>query len=340
MENTAGDTFQEYRYNGLGYRTGWHYNVDGDATLEDTADDPWFYFAYDDSWRIAMTFRADDSDPKESFAYHNPGRGGRSASDLLLLRDKDADTSWADASDGTLEERVYSLHNWRGDVVELIDDAANRVESVRYSSYGVPFGMPPGDTDNDGDGDSADDSQFTTWINASTYDVRGDLDLDGDVDATDQSTFQSNYQGITLGRGKLSTGPDSGVGNRRGYASYEHDGNVDSVAHVRHRVLMIAIGKWSRRDPLGYVDGMNLYAYVATNPLASIDPRGLSRVCLTSSVPISVDPFDVIDRWLDGEFEDERLQNCRVNVHENDQYCEQHCHILYGLCGDTGPDAD
>ena len=33
----------------------------------------------------------------------------------------------------------------------------------------------------DGDVDLTDRGQVTTWINNSTYDVRGDLDLDGDV---------------------------------------------------------------------------------------------------------------------------------------------------------------
>jgi len=208
-----------------------------------------------------MTFQDTDTTPKESFVYNASGLRGTSASDRLVLRDKDSGTSWNAASDSTLEERTYYLHNWRGDVVELIDDAANRVESVRYSAYGVPFGMPAGDTDNDGDGDATDDAQFTAWIGAATYDVRGDLDLDGDVDAADQATFQSNSLGLTLGREVLSSDADSGVGNRRGYASYEHDGVNNVVAHVRNRVLLTNLGRWTRRDLLGYVDGMSAYGH-------------------------------------------------------------------------------
>jgi len=268
-------TVEEFEYNGLGYRTSWHYDVDGDATVEDTSDDPWFYFAYDENWRIVMTFQDTDTSPKESFVYHAPGMRGTSASDHLILRDKDSSTSWNAASDGTLEERIYYMSNWRGDVVEIIDDAGNRLESVRYSPYGVPFAMPAGDTDNDGDGDATDDAQFTTWINASAYDVRADMDLDGDVDAADQSTFNSNFNGDTLGRSSLSGDADTELGNRRGYASYEHDGVVNRVAHVRHRVLLTDLGRWSRRDPLGYVDGMGVYEYVGSRPIFSVDPSGL-----------------------------------------------------------------
>ncbi len=62
----------------------------------------------------------------------------------MILRDKDANIAWSAASDGTLEERIYYCLNWRGDVVALIDDTADQVEQVRYSSYGVPFGLPMG----------------------------------------------------------------------------------------------------------------------------------------------------------------------------------------------------
>ena len=80
----------EYTYNGLGYRIGWHYDVDADGTveanLEHNADDPWFHFVYDTRWRIVAVYRvlhwkdgggwAFDADPKERFVYHNAGLAG------------------------------------------------------------------------------------------------------------------------------------------------------------------------------------------------------------------------------------------------------------------------
>ena len=62
----------------------------------------------------------------------------------MILRDKDANTAWSAASDGVLEERIYSCHNWRGDLSVVITDAGKMVEWVKYSAYGIPFGLPKG----------------------------------------------------------------------------------------------------------------------------------------------------------------------------------------------------
>ncbi len=105
----------EYRYNGLGFRVGWHYDVDADGTVENTSDDPWFYFAYDEGWRMVATYRSTDSSPKEQFVHHVAGLGGFGGSsyiDGVILRERDANTAWASAADGTLEERLYYCQNF------------------------------------------------------------------------------------------------------------------------------------------------------------------------------------------------------------------------------------
>ncbi len=101
-------------------------------------------------------------------------------------------------------------------------------------------------------------------------DVRADFDLDGDVDSDDETLANSNT--ATTGWNALST---TANGNRVGYAGYQHDYNLD-LNHVRNRVYSAELGRWTRRDPLGYVDGMGLYEYVGSRPMVVVDPIGMS----------------------------------------------------------------
>jgi hypothetical protein len=55
----------------------------------------------------------------------DPCRTGGSCIDHTLLRDKDTDNN------GVPDERIYYVHNWRNDVVALLTDAGEQVESVR-----------------------------------------------------------------------------------------------------------------------------------------------------------------------------------------------------------------
>ncbi len=208
--------------------------------------------------------------------------------DAVVLRDRDANTAWAAEADGTLEERVYYCQNWRADVSAILTATGKMVEWVKYSAYGVPFALPAGDTDSDGDWDATDAAAI---LNSSSYDVRQDAELDGDVDSSDAvhaHSITGAYQ--TLGRGVLSS---AAVNNRRGYAGYEFDPTFEGAErwlyHVRHRVYDAEVGRWTRRDPLGYVDGMSLYEYVGSRPLISLDPRGLACSPIGCSIQQTTD---------------------------------------------------
>jgi RHS repeat-associated protein len=271
----------EYWYNGLGYLLTRHQDTDTDGDVD--ANDKKFHTAYDERWRPVAVYRESDSEPKERFLYHAAGWGGYGTSsyiDTVVLRDRDANSGWTAASDGTLEERVYHVQNWKADVVALVKVGDQMQEWVKYSAYGVPFGIPGGDTDSDGDCDATDVTQVQTWIDGATYDIRGDIDLDGDVDATDKSTIQSSFLGTTLGRGSLSA---SGVRNRKGYAGYEFDVAIGQKYHVRHRVLDSALGRWVRRDPL-HLNNPFLYEYAYDAPIPRVDPDGRQTMGMGSLI--------------------------------------------------------
>lgn len=50
--------------------------------------------------------------------------------------------------------------------------------------------------------------------------------------------------------------------------------SVRTASHVRRRLLNADFGRWLTREPSGYVDGFNLYEYVASKPEVHVDPSG------------------------------------------------------------------
>ena len=262
----------EYRYNGLGFRTGWHYDADADADVD--SSDPWYYWCSDERWRMVATYRNSDSSPKERFVYHAAGFAGSGSSsyiDAVVLRDADRNSGWTSAADGTLEDRLYYAQNWRADVVAVLgpDDAATNEglairEWAKYDSYGRPRLRPASDYNHDGAIDENEESAYADGP-FQNGDPEADLSFDGSVDINDLLLFvaaDSKYYTPTA--------------NRKLYAGYEFDPYIGGAGayHVRNRVLLAELGQWTRRDPLGYVDGMGLYEYVHSSPVGVVDSSG------------------------------------------------------------------
>jgi len=67
----------------------------------------------------------------------------------------------------------------------------------------------------------------------------------------------------------------SDVANEILFCGYRFDAET-SLYHVRHRMYHPTLGRWLQPDPLGYVDGMSLYAYCGSGPLGMMDPMGLA----------------------------------------------------------------
>jgi RHS repeat-associated protein len=71
----------------------------------------------------------------------------------------------------------------------------------------------------------------------------------------------------------LSPQPSSLVNNRLLFTGREWDAEC-SLYHYRARNYSPTLGRFLSRDPLGYVDGMNLYEYVRGNPTTRFDTSG------------------------------------------------------------------
>jgi len=103
--------------------------------------------------------------------------------------------------------------------------------------------------------------------------------------ATQSSTHYDAWGNVTAKTG--STG--SGSTPQFGYTGREPDAN--GLIYYRARYYDPTIGRFTQRDPSGFADGINQYAYVGNSPTNFTDPLGLSRVnAAVMSVPQSSFP--------------------------------------------------
>jgi RHS repeat-associated protein len=314
----------------------WRYDANANGTVASTER---YHYMYDDRWRVVGVFRDADSTPKESFVYHaagNAGRGSSSYIDSVILRDRDANGGggWTGASDGTLEERRFYVQNWRADVVAMAKSDGTPLEYVFYSAYGEATVHPIADVDMDGDVDSYDAAAWDNGENlglAYNYvPANTDLNWDGTEDAADDALFDESYAanvGLS-GKGRMSS---VGVGNRKGYAGYEHDESI-AMYHVRHRVYRADLGRWMTRDPLGYVDGMSLYEYVGGMAIVGRDSSGLARaICASGACQPTFDPsypplVPIEPSWMGCANKSTSFANCFVCCQgSGNGSCMQYC---------------
>ncbi|MGP1347080.1 MAG: RHS repeat-associated core domain-containing protein [Phycisphaerales bacterium] len=205
--------------------------------------------------------------------------GSASYIDSVAFRDKNTSAGWTAAAGSSLDERHYYLQNFRSDIVVILDDAGAMVQHARYTDTGSPFGIPLGDVDGNGITDSNDTGAILSAISGS-YAVRFDLDLDGDVDAGDLAIANGAF-GDTLGHNALSFNPSSRTagGHRLGLTGHTHSDLNHALIVMRNRWYSGDLGRFMSRDPMGFVDGANVYAYARGNGVSGADPMGL---CMSS----------------------------------------------------------
>lgn len=264
------DLLSEYKYNGLGYRTGERIDTDEDGVLQVTETN-WRYFIYDTQWRLVEVYEdTDDVKPLEVYVHHAAGLDGvgtGSYIDHIVLRDRDTD------ADGTLDEFHFYCQNWRADVVAIVDEAGKQIEQIRYSPYGVPIVIPFADQVEDGNLDFFDVSKFLDRQGSAVYEVRADSNLDGNLDFLDVSAFLTEFNASPI----AGRGTQSNFDHRFGYAGYWYVAER-GLYHVRNRWYNPEDGSWLTRDPAGFVDGSSLYQYLGGGAVGLVDPYGLGPI--------------------------------------------------------------
>ncbi|MGD9791107.1 MAG: RHS repeat-associated core domain-containing protein [Phycisphaerales bacterium] len=313
-DTVVGTMFAKFSYDALGRMASSVYDLVSPTTIHRTGvassvfdDDVIEYYAHDDAWRVVCVFRQNavgaagsasstvrpPAVAYERFVYALTGMEGRgdpiqSLSPIL----SQINTNWDDPEsdlDNTAGEPEFErtrrfLHNVMGDVVGVVEDAplTNPNVRIRYSAFGLPSVVPffsTADFD-DGSGLGVPDGGLTIddliyYNGLYNYgNVRADLDggdytlvPDGGVTISDLLAYLE-----LNANGKVSTLDDV----RFAYRGYQYDPHLN-LYHVRHRVLDPELGRWLQRDPAGFVDGLNLYAYTRSSPFGKWDPYGLNE---------------------------------------------------------------
>ncbi len=64
-------------------------------------------------------------------------------------------------------------------------------------------------------------------------------------------------------------------------------GTVFLAVPAECRMYDPKIGRFLQRDPIGYVDSMNLFTYVSNNPINATDPFGLMEILRVPKTPMN-----------------------------------------------------
>jgi len=163
---------------------------------------------------------------------------------------------------GGVRKKAYYLQDRRFGVAALANESGAIVERVRYEAFGAMTVYAP---------------QLGGWTPRAAL----------ATPKPNQSAFNNPY-GYTGRRYDAETATTSGGGSQ-------------GLWYYRNRMYSSRLGRFLQRDPAGYVDGFNLYAYVRNNPLGFVDALGLGRVStivepgllnkFTQSTPFGLNSF-------------------------------------------------
>ena len=84
-----------------------------------------------------------------------------------------------------------------------------------------------------------------------------------------QKTYQAAYEAFGTRTWEYGNTPE------RQRANTKEESFTFKLLNEGHRYRDLETGVWLTRDPAGFVDGPNLYAYVRQNPWSKFDPEGL-----------------------------------------------------------------
>ena len=100
------------------------------------------------------------------------------------------------------------------------------------------------------------------------YNSRGDVVAK--TDAAGVQTYQAQYEAFGTRTAEQGATQDRQKANTK-------DEDPTGLLNEGRRYRDLETGAFITRDPLGFVDGPNMYTYVVQNPWSKFDPKGLSK---------------------------------------------------------------
>jgi RHS repeat-associated protein len=169
-------------------------------------------------------------------------------------------------------------------VESLVNNRGHEVEHYSYDAYGKPVikAINAGDVDYDGDMDSADNALIAACYNGSPPGCNAcmrpiyDTNDNGVVNSSDLIGLVNPPMPAIITIPESSYGnPYAFTGQRMDFFDYNGQGVPQlQLYNYRAREYDPEHGRFMQRDPLEYVDGMNLYEYGRSNPNAWLDSSG------------------------------------------------------------------
>ncbi len=175
-----------------------------------------------------------------------------------------------------IEERCQSdLHDGQRHTPVSVDNAASTVYVYDQRFIHAPI-LRARDVDGDGDLDLAGNDELLFYAQDANFNTTALVDADGDIV---EWYLYDPYGQVTIvredGLGDLETTSWANSAQNEILYTGHHFDPETGLYYAINRYYHPRLGRFISKDPLGYVDGMNMYAYVGGNPASAMDPLGL-----------------------------------------------------------------